>query len=615
MNVGQGGLGVRARHAPSRRGLLALAALAALLASALCVASGSSAGRRLPYRDGAVIVRFAPGTSQADRAAAMAKIGGFGLQRLARSALLVRVRTGGVAPAIATLRARPDVVYAEPDYVQQEEAVPNDPSFGLQWAYENTGQTVNGKTGVAGADEEATAAWDVATGTSSVVVAEVDSGVDYNHPDLSANVWSNPGGVGGCAAGTHGYSVLTATCDPMDDETTYGGHGTHVAGIIGASGNNGLGVTGVNWSTSILPVKWLNSSGWGTTSDLIAALEWVLQAKRAGVDIRVVNDSATFVGTAPSQALSDEIDLLGQNDILFVTAAGNTGENNDDLSKRRYPCGYDRPTEICVTASDQSDRLPSWANYGATTVDLAAPGDNVYSTLRNGTYGYISGGSMASPQVAGAAALVLARGYLSAADLKSDLLTAVDPLAALAGRVRTGGRLDICRAVPGCSPSSGGGAGDGTLGTASVGSGSDPLVSNRKAVNRYQLAAAGTVTKLSVYLQSNSSSGKQVLQGVVYADSNGSPGALLGATAQLTFHGGDAAGWYDLTLSSPLALQPGAYWIGVLSGSTSKTAAVRWTSVASSRKYNSNTYSAGASNPFGSASSDAEQLSLYATYS
>src|SRR5207244_5543762 len=163
-------------------------------------------------------------------------------------------------------------------------------------------------------------------------------------------------------------------CDPMEARTRYGGHGTDVAGIMGAVGNNLIGVSGVNWTTSILPVKFLDSKGSGSTSRLIAALEWLIQAKQAGVNVRVVNDSATFVGTAYSQALSDEIDKLGANDILFVTAAGNTGDNNDDPSLRRYPCGYDRPNEICVAASDQKDRLPSWANYGPNTVDLAAPG-------------------------------------------------------------------------------------------------------------------------------------------------------------------------------------------------------------------------------------------------
>src|SRR5439155_4365513 len=217
-----------------------------------------------------------------------------------------------------------------------------------------------------------------------------------------------------------------------------------------------------------------NASGSGSTSDLITALEWLVQAKRQGVNVRVVNDSATFVGTAFSQALSDEIDRLGANGILFVTAAGNTGDANGDPDVRRYPCGYDRPTEICVTASDADDRLPSWANYGAATVDLAAPGDHVYSTLRNGTYGYVSGGSMAAPQVAGAAALILSRADLSVSALKAALLDSVDPVPALSGLVRTGGRLNVCRALPGCAAQPAP-APAPTLGTTAIGASTDTL--------------------------------------------------------------------------------------------------------------------------------------------
>lgn len=402
-------------------------------------------------RAGAVLVGFDPGVSAGHRHAVERGVGGSAARPIGAGVRLMHVAPGRVQSAVRSLRARGDVRYAEPDRLMHEDGAPNDPSFGSQWGFSNTGQLVDGTGGSAGADERALPAWNVTTGSPSVVVAETDSGVDYTHPDLAANIWSNPGGIGGCALGTHGYNARTATCDPMDDETYYGGHGTHVAGIIGAVGGNGIGVTGVNWRTSILPVKWLDSSGWGYTSQLIAALDWVLQAKRAGVNVRVVNDSATFVGTGYSQALSDEIDKLGANDILFVTAAGNTAEDNDDLTKRRYPCGYDRPTEICVTASDQSDRLASFANYGASTVDLAAPGANVYSTLRDGRYGYVSGGSMASPQVAGAAALILSRGYRSATALKADILDNVDVLPSLEGRVRTGGRLDICKALPGCA--------------------------------------------------------------------------------------------------------------------------------------------------------------------
>jgi subtilisin family serine protease len=292
------------------------------------------------------------------------------------------------------------------------------------------------------------------------VIGEVDTGVDYNHPDLAANIWSNPGGIGGCPAGTHGYDVLNpSTCNPMDMDPSYpagyNGHGTHVAGIMGAVGNNGAGVAGMNWSTTILPVRWVSgaNASSNTTNDLISGLDWLLKAQQAGVNIRVVNDSTVFIGTAYSQALSDEIDALGANNILFVTAAGNSGQNNDDPQYTRYPCGYDRPTEICVTATNQNDQLPSWANYGPTTVDMAAPGDNIYSTLRNGTYGYISGTSMASPQVAGAAALILSVQDMTVTALKAQILNTVDPIPALSGLVRTGGRLDVCNAMPGCAVS------------------------------------------------------------------------------------------------------------------------------------------------------------------
>jgi subtilisin family serine protease len=305
--------------------------------------------------------------------------------------------------------------------------------------------------GIKGADDRAARAWRVTTGSRRIVVGEVDTGVDYRHPDLAQNIWTNPGGVGGCAAGTHGYNVVAGGCDPNDDDTSYGGHGTHVAGIIGAVGNNGIGVAGMNWSTTILPVKWLNSSGLGSTDQLIIALNWLISAKSAGVNIKVVNDSATFVGTAYSQALSDEIDLLGVNGILFVTAAGNTGQDDDLPAYRRYPCGYDRPTEICVTAADAADTLPSWANWGPQTVDLAAPGNDIYSTLRNGGYGFISGGSMAAAQVSGAAALILAVQPLSTTSLKADILRHVHALGSLAGKVRTGGRLDVCGAIRRCA--------------------------------------------------------------------------------------------------------------------------------------------------------------------
>jgi subtilisin family serine protease len=346
-------------------------------------------------------------------------------------------------------------------------AAPNDPSFPLQWGEGNSGQSiptqgVEGKeplgppaNGTPGADDRALAAWGVTTGSPAIVIAELDTGVEYNHPDLAANIWSNPKGVGGCPKGTHGYNALDHTCEPTDEDTAYEGHGTHVAGIMGAVGNNEIGVAGMNWHTTILPVKWLESAG-AETGALLGALEWILRAKREGANIRVVNDSPTFFGTLRSEAVKKEIEALGAENILFVAAAGNTGNNNDEEAVRRYPCGYHLSNEICVTATNNNDALPSWANYGPKMVDLAAPGVSIYSTLRGEKYGYLTGGSMAAPEVAGAAALILStEPLLSATQLKARILENVRPVTALAGKVTTGGILDVCKAIVGCKEPAG----------------------------------------------------------------------------------------------------------------------------------------------------------------
>ncbi len=445
-----------------------------------------------------VLVAFRPGTSAPAVRRAVAIVHARDLQVIGAQTHVLRLADPAVATAVATLRRLQQVRYAEPDYVMRASGVrvPSDAGFGLLWGSLNSGQVVQGVAGVVGADDRAALAWGVSTGSSGVVIGEVDTGVDYTHPDLAANVWVNPGGVGGCAAGTRGYNVVAGSCNPMDDDTVYGGHGTHVAGIMGAVGNNGIGVAGVNWSTTILPVKWLDANASGSTSQLISALDWLVRAKQAGVNVRVINDSATFVGTAYSQALSDEIDLLGQNNILFVTAAGNTGQDNDNPAYTRYPCGYDRPSEICVTATDQNDQLPSWANWGATTVDLGAPGQNIYSTLRNNTYGYINGGSMAAAQVSGAAALILSTGDQTTTNLKNDILTNTDPTPALTGKTRTGGRLNICKAIPTCLEPSVTSVGP-AAGSTGVTGGADAYAVFNEAMDHASTAAAFTLVRAS----------------------------------------------------------------------------------------------------------------------
>jgi subtilisin family serine protease len=473
-----------------------LLAVAALLPPRSPASGRARAGARLatqpgPYgsgavaapalaRSGVVLLAFHTGVAQARQRSIEREAGGLLARALgpreassrserARPApLALETRASQQASVIARLRAHPEVAYAEPDYLLRATARPNDPGFSLQWAPRNRGalvptenpSEVPGPPSKAspGADDAARLAWKVSTGSRAVVIAETDTGVEYQHPDLAANIWSNPGNVGGCPGHTHGYNVLAAhvmpaACEPLDTDTAYGGHGTHVAGILGAVANNHVGVAGMNWHTRILPVKWLNSAAEGDTANLIEALQWVIAAKQGGVNIRVVNDSATFVGTEASQALVEQIRSLGQHGILFVTAAGNTGQ--DDGAQMRYPCDYGLANEICVTASDDTDSLPPWANYGAHTVDLAAPGVSIYSTLRGGGYGYLSGGSMAAPQVAGAAALILAvRPSLSPAALKKAILRNVDVLPGLSGRVASGGRLDVCKALPGCAMAS-----------------------------------------------------------------------------------------------------------------------------------------------------------------
>lgn len=440
--------------------LTLLAALAVPVAPARGAPARVVAGHghgRAKFATGSVLVSFRSGVSEHAQAQLLRAAGARPSRHFGVRAEQLSVPAGQEEQVVAALRSQPSVRYAEPDYLSEPTGVPSDPAFSQQWAMQNTGQTVNGITGTAGADADVVPAWAVTTGSRAAVVAVVDTGVDYTHPDLAANIWTNDGSVGGCPAGTHGFNVLNNACDPMDDDVTYGGHGTHVAGIIGAVGDNGAGVAGMSWTTSILPVKWIGASGAGATSDLVRALGWVLDAQAHGVNVRVVNDSNVFIGTAYSQALADELDVLAQHDILFVTAAGSSGDDNDNPAVRRYPCAYARSNELCATWTDQQDRLASSAssgsaNYGSSSVDLAAPGDNIYSTLRGGAYGYVSGGSMAAAAVSGAATLVLSHSPMTARGLKADLLEHLKPLPSLAGLVRNAGRLDVCAAMPDCGP-------------------------------------------------------------------------------------------------------------------------------------------------------------------
>ena len=384
-----------------------------------------------PFVDGTVLVGFQPGTRADKRHAVAASVGATEVDRVGAGTHVLRVPKGQVLDKITALKANPNIRYAEPDYILRADAggswTPNDPYFTKLWGM----KMIN-----------ASAAWASTMGASNVVVGVVDTGVDYTHPDLAANIWSSTSTINGCPAGTHGYNTLTLACDPMDDNH----HGTHVSGTIGAVGNNGIGVIGVSPTVKIMGLKFLNSTGSGSSSGAIAAIEWAIKAKQAGANVRVLSNS--WGGGSFSQALLDEINKAGANDILFVVAAGNNSSNDD--ATPFYPCSYHTANEICVAATDSRDGLATFSNYGANSVDLAAPGVSILSTVPGGGYDSYSGTSMATPHVSGAAALALSTGYQSVWTLKSTLLAAVDPLGALAGRVATGGRLNVCKAIFAC---------------------------------------------------------------------------------------------------------------------------------------------------------------------
>ena len=277
------------------------------------------------------------------------------------------------------------------------------------------------------------------------MVGVIDSGVDYTHPDLVSNIWTNPGEIAGNGIDDdgngfiddiHGYDFINNDGDPMDDNN----HGTHVAGTIAGAGNNGQGVTGVNWSSSIMGLKFLSESGSGYTSDAVRAINYATMMRTSyGVNIRVTNNS--WGGGGSSVAMQDAIQASGDAGILFVAAAGNDGTNNDALP--HYPSSYALDNVLSVAATDHNDNLASFSNYGQTTVHLAAPGVSILSTVAGGGYSFFSGTSMATPHVAGVAALAWAVDpEATVAEIRTALLQGTDTLGSLAGKCTTEGRLN-----------------------------------------------------------------------------------------------------------------------------------------------------------------------------
>lgn len=320
---------------------------------------------------------------------------------------------------------------------------PNDPMFSEQWALNNEGQA----GGKEKAHLDALKAWLKSKGSEDIVVAVLDTGVDYTHQDLINNIWIRPENIPaytddelGTIDDKYGYNADANSGDPMDQN----GHGTHCAGIIGAEGNNSLGIAGINWNTKIMPLKFLGRGGFGSTKNAIESINYAIDRKKAGVNIRVIN--ASWGSTQYSKALEDAIRAAGEQGILFVAAAGNNGTDND--RSPHYPSNYDLPNVISVAALDRNDTLASFSNYGVKTVHIAAPGKDILSTWLNDGYREASGTSMATPQVAGVAALIVSQNTdIDVQTLRKKLLNSVDKLDVLDGKVENGGRTNAAKAL------------------------------------------------------------------------------------------------------------------------------------------------------------------------
>ena len=412
---------------------------------------------------------------------------------------LVSIPAGRTDAYQSILSADPRVRFVEPNYLVEIDVTPSDPLFNELWGLDNSGQT----GGTIDADIDATEAWNLHTGSTEIVVGVVDTGIDYTHVDLYLNIWLNQGeipdfngqrpvdtdgdelvtfydlndsantpftrdfnvngyidagdlladprwvdGVDGPDAGTFvddliGWDFANGDNDPFDDQ----GHGTHVSGTIGATGDNHSGVTGVSWRTQIMPLKFLTAGGAGTTADAISAIQY---ATRLGADLT----SNSWGGGGFSSGLQNAIVASGQAGMLFVAAAGNEGLDNDFTPS--YPASYQLGNIIAVAATDHNDQLATFSNFGSNAVDLGAPGVSVLSTMPNNSYTRLNGTSMATPHVSGAAALAWsARPEASYEEIRTALLEGADAVNGLGGTVATGGRLNALRTLQNVNPNAG----------------------------------------------------------------------------------------------------------------------------------------------------------------
>lgn len=417
------------------RGFFPVAFIVSVLA--LCASAPLESADAKVYADRQVIVKLKRGLLKADgeeiRGALRSKI----KERFKLiDAELWDISGMTVDEAINKYRGDPRIEYIEPNYIVSAfDVIPNDPFFPLLWGLHNTGQS----GGTPDADIDAPEAWGVQTG-AQVVIGVIDTGVDYLHPDLAANIWTNPDEVpgngidddgNGYVDDVHGWDFVNNDNDPMDDHS----HGTHCSGTIAAIGDNGIGVAGVCWHARIMPLKFLDAGGYGTTANAVLALEY---ATANGA--RVTSNS--WGGGSYSSALYEAIAAARDAGALFIAAAGNDAADNDLYP--HYPSSYDLDNIIAVAATDRNDAMAGFSCYGATSVDLGAPGVDVYSCLPGSNYGFKSGTSMATPHVSGAAGLFWSEHPGEPYTIvKTRMLASIDSLQVLQGKTVSGGRLNL----------------------------------------------------------------------------------------------------------------------------------------------------------------------------
>lgn len=336
------------------------------------------------------------------------------------------------------------VAFAEPNYIYHALDAPNDTEFPKQWALNNTGLN----DGVAHADINAIEGWNIIKGSEEFVLGIIDTGVLYTHPDLAENMWSNPGEIpanqidddnNGYIDDVHGINAITKKGDPLDDQ----GHGTHVAGIIGARANNAMGISGVNQRASIAACKFLDSRGGGSASDAITCLNYFAALRdRAEKPVKIIVTNNSWGGGPFSQALFDAIKVHQQKGILFVAAAANDSRNNDVADV--YPANYGLSNIISVAATDNKDGLAYFSNFGSSSVHVAAPGHKILSTFLDNKYKELSGTSMAAPHVTGLVGLVQAQNpTMDVSGVRNLVIAGGKKITSVDGKTISGRRIQL----------------------------------------------------------------------------------------------------------------------------------------------------------------------------